>query len=160
MKDRRAPVWVLLATVLLGTALLPAAENSGLSDVEEEIWALEDVYISAFENAKHSEIASMLHRDFLGWPRESEKPRAKGDVAQYLKVNYPEPLEYRFELKRAGIRVSENIAVTHYLVVIRAKDEIHAGRSQTVRMTHTWLKEGAEWKILGGMSSTVRAVDP
>jgi ketosteroid isomerase-like protein len=76
-------------------------------------------------------------------------------VALFLSENYPEPLEYRFELERAAIRVSGNVAITHYLVVIRAKDEIRSGPSQTVRLTHTWIKAGADWKILGGMSSTV-----
>jgi hypothetical protein len=78
-----------------GPMMLPAAENNGLSEIEREVWALEEAYISAFKNARHNEIASMLHRDFLGWPRESERPSEKSDVARFLKENYPQPLELR-----------------------------------------------------------------
>jgi hypothetical protein len=135
--------------------VIPEAVGQESAGVEEQIWALEEAYISAFENAKHDQIISMLHTGFLGWPRESVRPSEKSDVALFLSENYPEPLGYRFELDRAGIRVSGNVAITHYLVVIRAKDEIRSGPSQTIRLTHTWIKAGADWQILGGMSSTV-----
>jgi ketosteroid isomerase-like protein len=143
-----------------GPMMLPAAENNGLSEIEREVWALEEAYISAFKNARHNEIASMLHRDFLGWPRESERPSEKSDVARFLKENYPQPLELSFELNRAGIRVSGDVVITHYLVIIRGEDGDGAGQVQAVRITHTWIKEGAYWRILGGMSSTQQAEKP
>ena len=154
MRIRRAGLVVMLSVALPWAIGIPAAENSGSSEVEQEIWALEEAYMSAFENAKHDMIASMLHRDFLGWPRESERPSEKSDVEEFLKDNFPEPLELSFELSRAGIRVSGGVVITHYLVMIRGKGGVGAGQVQTVRITHTWIKEDARWKILGGMSCT------
>jgi ketosteroid isomerase-like protein len=137
-----------------------AVENSVSSEVEQEIWALEETYLTAFENANHDVIASMLHADFLGWPRESARPSEKSDVARFLKEYFPKPLTLSFELERAGIRVSGDVVITHYLVMIRGKDEAGAGQVQKVRMTHTWIKEGDDWKILGGMSCTQHAENP
>ena len=160
MRIQRAILSVLFSMAICGPMILPAAENDNLSEVEREVWALEEAYISAFKNARHNEIASMLHRDFLGWPRESEWPSEKSDVARFLKENFPQPLEMGFELNRAGIRVSGDVVITHYLVMIRGEDSVGTGQVQAVRITHTWIKEGAHWKILGGMSSTQRAEKP
>jgi ketosteroid isomerase-like protein len=141
---------VFLAASIQLMVVIPAATGQENAEVEEQIWALEEAYMSAFENAKHSEIVDLLHQGFLGWPRESEMPSDRSEVAQFLKDNFPEPLKLRFEIDRAGIRVSGDVVITHYLVNITGK---HGG--EAVRITHTWIREGSAWKILGGMSSTV-----
>jgi len=153
MKIRRATLFVMFSLAALGPTTLTAAENDSSNAVEREVWALEEAYLSAFENAKHDVIASMLHPDFLGWPRESERPSEKSDVARFLEENYPKPLDLSFELDRAGIRVFGNVVITHSLVTISGKNG-GAGHVQTVRITHTWIREGADWRILGGMSCT------
>jgi ketosteroid isomerase-like protein len=134
--------------------MLPAAENSASNEVEQEIWALEEIYMTAFEEADHEVILDLLHDRFLGWPRESELPTEKSESAKFLKENYPEPLELSFEINRAGIRVSGDVAITHYTVMIGRKDGLGAGPTHTVRITHTWIREGSGWRILGGMSGT------
>ena len=55
-----------------------------------------------------------------------------------------------FELDRAGIRVFGDVAITHYFVTIRETDE-----GEAIRITHTWIRDGADWRILGGTRSTV-----
>lgn len=155
MRGRRAPQVVLLSLAVLGPLMLPAAESSESNEAEQEIWALEEAYMSAFENARHDEIVALLHRDFLGWPGESEMPTDKNQAARHLKDIFPESLELSFELHRSAIRVTGDVAITHYFVRIGAKDEVDAAKVQTVRITHTWIREGADWRILGGMSGTV-----
>jgi hypothetical protein len=41
--------------------------NKG-NKVEEEIWSLEQAYISYFGEANHDAILSIYHSQFLGWP--------------------------------------------------------------------------------------------
>jgi ketosteroid isomerase-like protein len=142
--------------IVPGTDVWPDVQSTILrlfETREQEIWALEETYVSAFENAKHGNIVALLHRDFLGWPSESLLPTDKRGGTDYVQENFPESLELRFELKPMGIRVSGDVAIVHYLVTISEKDGCAAGKVQMVRITHTWIKEGSEWKILGGMSS-------
>ncbi len=146
-------VWPEVQAEILG--LFEEREQYASSEVEQEIWALEEAYMSAFENAKHSEIVELLHRDFLGWPRELESPSDRSEASRFLKDNFPEPLQLSFELDRAGIRVSGDAAITHYIVRISEKGGFGERQVQAVRITHTWIRDGADWKILGGMSSTV-----
>jgi ketosteroid isomerase-like protein len=160
MRVRRVALVGLLSLAVALAMQVPAAENSGSSEVEQEVWAFEEAYMAAFANANHSDIASMLHGDFLGWPRESKVPSEKSDVERFLKENFPQPLEASFTIRRMGIRVNGDVVITHYLVKINGENRNGIGQTQTVRITHTWIKEGVQWKILGGMSCTQHANKP
>ncbi|MEJ2583206.1 MAG: hypothetical protein P8127_16500, partial [Acidobacteriota bacterium] len=109
---------VFLAASIQLMVVIPAATGQENAEVEEQIWALEEAYMSAFENAQHGEIVALLHRNFLGWPRESDMPTDKKVAAQFLKQNFSVPLELSFDLSRAGIRVTGDVVITHYLVNI------------------------------------------
>jgi ketosteroid isomerase-like protein len=120
--------------------------------LEEQIWSLEEDYISYFGEANHNAILSLYHSQFLGWPDSRNHPVGKKSAAKFLKENYPEPRESVFKIKREGIRVFDSVVITHYLLNLSWIDD---GVEQTreSRLTHTWVKEDSSWKILGGMSN-------
>ena len=122
--------------------------------VEEKIWSLEEEYISYFKEAKHSAILSFYHSQFLGWPDSDLHPADKERAANYLEEKYPEPIQVVFEIKREGIRILNNIAITHYLLNSSWVNDEGVKQTSESRMTHTWIKDGSEWKIFGGMSSS------
>ena len=154
-KQTKAIVTVLaLAGLLMFSLLAPAGDLYPSSPPGPTMHTLEEIYMTAFEEADHEVILDLLHDRFLGWPRESELPTEKSESVKFLKENYPEPLELSFEINRAGIRVSGDVAITHYIVMIGRKDGLGAGPTHTVRITHTWIREGSGWRILGGMSGT------
>ena len=121
--------------------------------VEEEIWSLEEDYISNFSEANHKAILSFYHSQFLGWPDSELHPAGKKRAAKYLEENYPEPIQVNFQISREDIRILEDIAITHYLVISSWVDEDGIEQKSESRITHTWLKEDSQWKILGGMSN-------
>jgi len=49
--------------------------------------------------------------------------------------------------------VEENAALTQYLVYVDCPDSLGSTKETSSRITHTWVKEGLNWKLLGGMSS-------
>jgi ketosteroid isomerase-like protein len=53
-------------------------------------------------------------------------------------------------IERAGIRVAGGVALTQYVLHV----ECAGGRAspRPSRITHTWVKQGAKWTLLGGMS--------
>ena len=120
---------------------------------EEEIWSLEGKYILYFGTADHEAILSLYHPEFLGWPDSESHPAGKKRAAEFLKEKYPSSNRINFDLEREGIRMFKNIAITHYLVFSTWIDENGIEKKGKTRITHTWIKEGSEWKIIGGMSN-------
>jgi hypothetical protein len=125
----------------------PAGE--GQRAAEAEIWALEEAYWRSNRDARQEQIIATWHDEFLGWPEGEPKPIDKKQGVRYVRKNYAEPASYSFEIERMGIRVLGNVAVNHYWVHLKWDD----GRKRSMRITHTWVREAAGWKILGGMSA-------
>ena len=128
-------------------------KDSKLSTVEEEIWSLEEEYISYFSKANHAAILSLYHSQFLGWPNSELHPANKERAAIFLEEKYPEPTQLVFKIKREGIRIVEGVVITHYLLNLSWTDDEGVEQTRESRLTHTWIKENSHWRILGGMSS-------
>ncbi|MBC8876237.1 MAG: nuclear transport factor 2 family protein [Planctomycetes bacterium] len=121
---------------------------------EAEIWALETVYWEVNRDADHKRIISTWHDKFLGWPDAEPKPIDKEQGARYVRNNYAEPASYSFEIVPTGIRILGNVAVNHYRVILTSKDDNAKETKRSMRITHTWIRNGGGWKILGGMSDS------
>ncbi len=121
--------------------------------VEEEIWSLEEDYISYFGEANHDAILSLYHSQFLGWPDSRNHPVGKISAAKFLEKNYPEPTQSVFKINREGIRIVNGVVITHYLLNVSWIDDEGVEQKRESRLTHTWIKEDSQWKILGGMSN-------
>ncbi|MCJ7691623.1 MAG: nuclear transport factor 2 family protein [Clostridiaceae bacterium] len=128
--------------------------NNKWENVEEEIWSLEEDYISYFKEANHQAILSLGHDQMLVWPESETQPMGKERGKKYLEENYPEPIQVIFQIKREGIRVIGNVVITHYLLISAWVDEDGIEQKSESRITHTWIKEVSEWKIFGGMSNS------
>ena len=127
--------------------------NNKWDKVEEEIWSLEEDYISYFGKANHDAILSLYHSQFLGWPDSRNHPVGKISAAKFLEKKYPEPVQSFFKINREGIRIVEGVVITHYLLNISWIDDDGVEQTRESRLTHTWIKEDSQWKILGGMSN-------
>ena len=123
-------------------------------ELEEKIWSLEEDYISYFKEANHQAILSLYHSQVLAWPDSELHPAGKKEAKIYLEENYPEPIEVVFQIHREGIRIIGNVAITHYLLISTWVDEQGVEQKSESRITHTWIKEDSQWKILGGMSNS------
>ena len=130
-----------------------ALDEEFLNDIESQIWALEEEYISAYQTAEHPNILALLHDQFLGWPDPEERPTTKKKVAGFLQDKYPTPADWDFVINQAGIQIHGNVIITQYVLVLTGKDEEGTIKTKATRITHTWVKEGSEWMILGGMSN-------
>lgn len=64
----------------------------------------------------------------------------------------PEPTSCKITIEKEGIQVLGGVAVTQFIIHIsNCEDEAETIRRSS-RITHTWVKEGESWKLLGGMS--------
>jgi len=142
---------VLIIAALWQTSL--ALEEQDLSGIEDHIWALEEAYVTAYKNADHDSILALLHDQFLGWPDSEERPTAYLQVAGFLKENYGSPGTWNFKIDQTGIRIRDDMAITHYVIIATGNDVEDSSQTQATRITHTWIREDSDWKILGGMSN-------
>jgi ketosteroid isomerase-like protein len=147
---------IVFLTILMSSFLFlfPADKKGNKNqESEKEIWALEEAYISYFIDANHRAILSMYHDRFLGWPDQEKQPADKKAARRYLEERYPKPVHMTYKIDRQGITFLNNIAINHYLLYITWKDKSGNEQKRISRLTHTWIKTGKQWKILGGMSN-------
>ena len=145
--------------IFLITPLSPQNEdkqNSTWDKIEDEIWFLEEDYISFFREANHKAILSLYHSQFLGWPDSELHPAGKKRAIKFLEENYPEPTQAVFNIKKEAIRVLEGVVITHYLLILSWINDEGVDQTSETRITHTWIKENSQWKIFGGMSNIQR----
>ncbi len=143
------PVLIFVAMPQICTAL----DELDSRDLENHIWTLENAYVTAYKNADHDAILALMHERFLGWPDSEDMPIEYLQVQGFLKEKYGVPGAWDFKIDRAGIRIQGDVAITHYLLIATANDAEGGDQAQVTRITHTWIRVGPDWKILGGMSS-------
>ena len=146
-------ILIIIALILLAFCCLYSLAVEPNQTAEEEIWKLEETYQSNHKNANHSGILFIYHKDFIGWPGTKSQPARKSEMPDYLDQNFPKPRNDEVEIERKGIQVISNVAINHYLLHVSSVNEDGEQIKQSFRMTHTWLKEDGQWKILGGMSN-------
>ena len=137
---------IVTISALLGNLSLSAAgdRRTEIGTDEKTIWMLEEAYISNHRDADIEAVIPFWHDSFLGWPDSLSTPADKKAVVEYTKINNKRPGIWTYKIEPKGIRIVGNIAVNHYILSISGT---------TTRVTHTWIKEGGQWKILGGMSN-------
>ena len=151
---------VLLRAIILALILFPCSHvYSSASDtdnrrgtVAEEIWALEEAYFANLYKANYEKVLAIVHSQFLGWPGALPQPIDREESARFMKQLVPSPTSCTFKIERAGIRLLGDVALTQYIIHVNMSDTTGAAKTQSSRITHTWVKEGASWKLLGGMS--------
>ena len=120
--------------------------------VEEEIWALEEAYFTNLYKADYEGILAIGHSQFLGWPGGLPQPIDREENARFMKQLILQPTSCTIKIERAGIRLVRNVALTQYTLHVDCSETAGVTKISSSRITHTWVKEGASWKLLGGMS--------
>ena len=151
---------VLLWSIILVFILFPCLQaystttekGNRRSTVEEDIWALEEAYFTNLYKANYEGVLALVHDQFLGWPGAVPQPITKEESARFMKQLVPKPTSCTIRIERAGIRVLGDVALTQYTIHVNCSDTASVTKTQTSRINHTWVKEGARWKLLGGMS--------
>jgi ketosteroid isomerase-like protein len=123
---------------------------------EQAVWKLEHSYWEYVKAADLEHYKSLWHPNFVGWPSSSTTPVHKDQITNWI-ANYTKEGKHlkSFTLKPAASRATENAVVTQYWVTDLWVDKNGAGKADTSRITHTWIKTPGGWQIIGGMSAAV-----
>ncbi len=136
---------------------MPCTPQGGKNNkVEEKIWAQEEAYFTHFYKAEYEDMLALVHDQFLGWPGGQSQPIGKEESSRFMKQAVPKPTNCKITIERAGIRVLGSVALTQYTIHVNCRDSAGIAKIQSSVITHTWVKEGADWKLLGGMSAGIK----
>src|SRR5215470_3501479 len=142
-----------LMCCLMGVAL--SAAWPGRADGEQPIWDLEQKYWRYVEANDLDSYRSLWHTDFVGWPGVSAAPVRKDHITDWITAQTGQGRKFEFvELKPAAIQMHGDLAVVYYWSTYKWVDKSGAGTARRTRVTHTWVKNGKDWQIVGGMSLT------
>jgi ketosteroid isomerase-like protein len=142
--------------LLAGALPISSGETakSQASEDEQAVWNLEHSYWRYVQDNDLPTYLGLWHKDFLGWPSVSTAPVHKDHITDWITSQTTKGLALRsVAFKPAAIQMTGDIAVTCYWITYKWLDKDGKGAEHTVRITHTWLKDGKDWRIIGGMST-------
>ena len=150
--------FLLLTSLAVATGPSHAeADEPDWSAVEQEIWAMEERYMTAFKDGDVAGLSAFLHADFLGWPSYSSDPVARAPALASVPALHESLVIRTVDVRPCAIHVSGKIALVHYLVVLETEEGDGGTAAISARITHTWVWGDGRWQILGGMSAGVEA---
>jgi len=126
-----------------------SAEEPGIA----QVWSREDSYWRFVKAGDVESYRTLWHDSFIGWPCHEDHPVGKATIGNWVQQIRDAKVSFEYGLTREGARDFGNIVVVHYRVTMVSKypDGHVEGAGQESKITHTWMRTGATWQIIGGM---------
>jgi hypothetical protein len=155
LNQRKGIVLRAMTFLFVGALLFSSAGKieAQTSESEKTLWKLEHDYFRYVEDNNLTDYLTLWHKNFLGWPSVSAAPVQKDHITDWITSRTSKGLAFKLiEIKPAAVQVTGDIGVTCYWVTYKFADKDGQGKTYHTRITHTWLKDGKDWHIIGGMS--------
>ncbi len=148
--------YALALTSLLLAGMASAASPAPsltLSRDEPTLWEKERAYWKYVEKNDLASYRNLWHENFLGWPSVSPVPVHKDHITDWITSQTNKGLTFKAgEFKPAALEVTGDVAAACYWITLTWLDKEGKGTPATIRITHAWLRNGGEWRIISGMS--------
>lgn len=153
---RYASLFAAIVSLLTFAKVIVASETTipaqGSKD-DQTLWNLERAYWHYVQDNDLAAYSNLWHKDFLGWPSVSAAPVRKDHIADWITSQTAKGLVFKAgKFAPAEIHVTGDVAVVCYWITFEWLDKDGAGAAHTLRIMHTWLRTGDDWRIIGGMS--------
>jgi len=149
----------MVKTISILLALTAAALAQDSARDETQIWNLEKTYWEYVKANDLEKYRALWHEDFVGWPLISSAPVRKDHITDWITANTSKGVKLQsFSIEQLAIRVTGDVAINHYRIKMAWTGPQPAdARTDTLRITHTWIRANGAWQILGGMSAPVNS---
>ncbi len=144
---------------ILCFSLSVAAEDQSPS--EKAVWQLEEDYWRYVSTGDLDSYVKLWHDDFVGWPCAEWEPARKGGVGKWLRDIRDNKWKLTYQLKPIGIQeFGGDTVMVHYAAeyVYDYGDGTRSGVGVWRKFTHTWMRTGDAWQIIGGMCAAQEPV--
>ena len=129
----------------------------GLSPAQREVWHMEERYWSDLETANLEAYVGLWHEQFLGWPRDRDLPVGKTGIDEGTRRKFAAGRVVRHEILSKNVTVVGDVGVTQYGVRVFRAEANGISVTYVSRVTHTWVRTGTTWQIIGGMSAPIES---
>ena len=149
----------MFRTILFIVVLATAAFGQDSAKDEAQVWSLEKAYWEYVTANDLEKYRALWHEDFVGWPSVSASPVRKDHVTDWITANTSKGVKLQsYSMEELAIRVTGDIAINHYRIkAVWAGSKPGDSQTQTLRITHTWIRTRDSFQILGGMSAPVNS---
>lgn len=131
----------------------PAPESNSVA----QVWDREADYWRFVKEGDVENYVSLWHDSFIGWPCGQEHPKRKASIGDWVREVRDKQIKVDSNLTREGAEDFGNVVVVHYRFtrVDTYPDGKVEGKGKESKITHTWMKVGDEWLIIGGMCGSL-----
>ena len=133
----------------------PITDNGDIP-MKSEIWKLENAWYAHHRDGVPDKAYALLHDDFLGWPAVESSVVDKEGLIVFITEEDAGIDSYEFEIGNpSDVQLIGNTAVNHYRVRFRGRNLDGSEFRETIHVSHTWIKEDLQWKLLSGTAYEV-----
>ena len=126
--------------------LLTTCELAQQTANEKAAWQGEESYWRYLKAGDKASFMALWSDRFTGWPRMESAPTGKQRIGELVPAITPTD----YKLTPLSVREYGNqIVITFYRVTSTSN-----AATVTARITHTWMRNGDKWQIIGGMSAS------
>jgi ketosteroid isomerase-like protein len=127
------------------------------SDSVSQVWRRETDYWRFVKEGDVESYVSLWHDRFIGWPCGQDHPKRKASIGDWVREVRDKRIQVDANFTREGAEDFGNVVVVHYRFtrVDTYPDGKVEGKGKESKITHTWMKVGDSWLIIGGMCGTL-----
>ena len=147
----------MLRTITLFLALVATAFGQSSPKDEGQVWSLEKAYWDYVKANDLEKYRALWNENFLGWPFVSSAPVRKAHITDWITANTSKGIKLQsYSIEQLAIQLTGDVAVDYYRIdAAWANGQGAEIRIDKLRITHTWIRTGGTWQIIGGMSAPV-----
>ena len=115
---------------------------------------MEDTYWRYVKAGDVEKYRTLWNDGFRGWPCHNEHPATKAEIGDWVREIRDGKITFDYTLTREGASNVGGVVVVYYKtpMIWKYADGRVDGRTELWRkFTHTWVKVGGKWQIIGGM---------
>jgi hypothetical protein len=150
---------VILSLLVVGGQFVLAFPTLASSDKQSisRVWALEDDYWRYVKAGDVESYVKLWHEKFIGWPCGKDHPLGKATIGDWVREVRDKKINVMVSLTREAAEDFGSIVILHYRFtrVDTYPDGHVEGRGHESKITHTWMKVGDTWQIIGGMCGSL-----
>lgn len=143
----------------LGAGPLASDPPAKMSRSVTEVWAREDAYWKYAQSGEVDAYTALWHEQFTGWPCGNTHPRTKAGIGDWVRQMRDKKISLEYSLTREAAKDFGNVVIVYYRTPMARKlaDGTVENAGREFKLTHTWMKVGKTWLIVGGMCGDLPA---